>query len=351
MNDDEREAARLLEPLRQPEPPTASGVDVGRAMRTGRRTVRVRQVAGTLACVVAVLGIAFAVTVPYQYSPPTKEADHEFGAATQEFAIGSAGGFTPLTYETGKFRQQATLTTDNGDTDAVVSLYPKGKLPHVDGEPWKPTGEAAPDVNGGTALWPTKPVAGDEAVELAWQWRPDAWAVVSVTGPDADRDRAHKVALSVEADADIDVKVPATFPTPAAGTVEKSAVISTLRSIGDHERSERINEVRYRVSGDDSDWITVGIREPQPDIDNPTTIDGRPALVEPNKVTFLDNTGLFVEVSAESVLDEPLTAFAARVELTSDSDWSPPPLSPTDSPTSSSATSTDSTSSAPSPTP
>lgn len=351
MNDDEREAARLLEPLRQPEPPATSGVDVDRAMRTGRRTIRVRQVAGTLACVVAVLGIAFTVTVPYYHSPPAKETTSEFGVTTQEFAIGSAGGFTPLTYETGRSRQRATLTTQDGATDAVITLYPKGRVPHVDGGTWKPTGETAPDVKGGAAVWPSEPVFGDDAVELAWQWRPDAWAFVSVTGPEADQDRAHKVALSVEPGADIDVAVPATYPTPHPGTVQESAVISTLRSIGDHERAERIYQVRYRASGDDSDWITVGVREPAPETDESTTVGDRPALVEENKVTFLDGTGLFVEVSDASVLDEPLTDFAARVELKSDLEWSPPPLSPTDSPTSSSATPTDSTASTASPTP
>lgn len=346
MTEDEREAARLLEPLRHYRAPSPSRVDVKRAVRTGRRTILVRQVAGTTACLLAVLGIAFTLTFPA--ARPPAEAAGDFDVTVQQFQIGSAAGFTPLTYETGRDRQRAVLTAPGLDaTGAVVTMFAKDQLPQVNGDPWKPDGEAAPGIGGRDAHWLPEPVVepgGD--IELAWQWASGAWGFVSLSGPDANRDRAVKVARSVEFDPGSRVTPAATLPE---GTVDGAELTGVTFSIGDAGRAELVNEARYLVDGDPDAWIAVGARKPEDEatLDHTTEIGSRTAAIGEHEVAFRDGTGLYLQVSEELRLDDPLLELAEAVVLDPDFDWSstPPLSSPTASPSSSTDEHTDSSSS------
>ncbi|MGH8793157.1 MAG: hypothetical protein ACRDXX_10985 [Stackebrandtia sp.] len=325
MNDADRDAARLLRPLRDLETGAPSGVNVARAMRSGRRSMLARRAAGTVACVLAVIGLATTATlIRHAPAPP---AASSFDVTVQGFEVGSAGGFTPLTYETGQYRQRVELGPEDpaelGGSDAVITMYAKGHLP----DDWRPSGQEAPDVNGGQARWLDEPVIRDGAVEMAWEWAPDTWAFVSLTGPAAGRDRAHTVALGVTPGADVQVDTPAVLPE---GALEDAQVTGTVVSIGHRERASRVIAVRYGV---DDGWVDVGVRQPGPHEGEVTTVDGRDVLLEPTRVTFLDDPGLFLEVSDEGVLEriggaDGLLRLAGEAVLDEDFEWSPkPPLS------------------------
>jgi hypothetical protein len=191
----ERDAIRLLDPVRDMEPGPSS-VDVHRAIRDGRRRVRHRRVASVAAAVVALAMVA--VSAPsiadairdgraHSGAAPT-----EFDPLRQEISVGSTSGFTPLTYETGRYRQRVRLGMESnldGPDRAIVTVYPRGRLPSF----WKPGGERAPDVNGHRAYWMNLNTSG----QIAWEWAEGAWAFAVVNVREDVRNRAHRVAQSV----------------------------------------------------------------------------------------------------------------------------------------------------------
>ncbi|MFI6519290.1 hypothetical protein ACIBF1_27305 [Spirillospora sp. NPDC050679] len=203
-DEQEREAARLLGALRGFEPPgDPSPGAPGRAVRAGRRRVRARRGA---AAALSAAAVAAAVVLPGSLPPsggggrPVTGAER-FDPSRPAFRVGSAGGFTPASYQASPGVQRALLRPEDPDgplrgTDGVVEMYPEGDLPP--GSAGKaPAGRAAPDVHDRRARWLDAPVLRPGAVEMAWEWKPGAWGFVSLKGPGANRARTHLVALGV----------------------------------------------------------------------------------------------------------------------------------------------------------
>ncbi|MQY09128.1 hypothetical protein [Actinomadura macrotermitis] len=194
-DEQEREGARLLGALRGFEPPAGRAALPGLAVRAGRRRVRARRAAGAAAAAAAVLAAVVPVRLLGGPADPGPAAG-AFPPGRPAFRVGSAGGFTLDSYETGPVQVIRLRPERPGGpprADGLVEMYPRGVLPRGQ----EPAGPAAPAVHDRPARWLTVPLLRPGAVELAWEWRPGAWGVVSLQGPDADRRRAHLVALSV----------------------------------------------------------------------------------------------------------------------------------------------------------
>lgn len=202
MDETDQEVARLLEPLRGDEPSAAPAVDIGRAMRVGRRTRRVRTGFGVAAAaVVVLLAVGFIPSVVRDLTRVDVAAG-QFDVLRRTFGIGSAGGFTPLSYETGRYQQQVQLGLEKpaaGQSgQGTVTMYAKGRL--------HPAGDPAPDVYGHRAIWMS-------GTELAWEWDKDSWVVASLSGGFPDlRDRVYRVAESVSLNENSPITVPFTVP-------------------------------------------------------------------------------------------------------------------------------------------
>ncbi|MGW0517143.1 hypothetical protein [Crossiella sp. NPDC003009] len=185
------EPEELLAPLREAGPRTPSTVDVPSAIRAGTRRRRLRQVAG--AGVAAALTVLIALLAPSLVSglstvEPARPAV-TFDPLRKSFRVGSAGGFTPVSYETGRDRQRITLVrADGGGGPATVTMAGGGP---------GPAGEAAPPVHGRRAVW--------QGTGVAWEWTDGAWGSVEGAG---DREQAHRIAQSVESGANDLVMVP-----------------------------------------------------------------------------------------------------------------------------------------------
>ncbi|MFI0449870.1 hypothetical protein [Actinomadura sp. 6N118] len=204
------EAERLLGALRDFAPQGLDTVDPARAVRTGRRKVRVRRAAGSAAGALAVIVIVLVSTLlgragfgtdPGPEPGPAGPPGERFDDRRQEFRVGSGGGFTPASYEPGAFVQRIVLRPEvpNGPlrgADGLVLMYPKGHLPDglAGGEPQGPAVEA---VHGRRAVRLAPALLRPGAVELAWEWKPGAWGFVSLKGPGVTEVRARHVAESV----------------------------------------------------------------------------------------------------------------------------------------------------------
>lgn len=263
MNQIDRDTAHLLAPLRELEPDTPSQVDVGRAVLDVRRRVRRRRVLGATAAVaVAALVVATVPSVAgglLDRKPPAESGAGltEFDVMRQSFRVGSAAGFTPLTYETERYVQKVTLvpaTPGAGEHRATVSMFARDGL----GPDWKPAAEPdnepAPDVNGRRAVWMTG-VPG--TANLAFEWADGAWAIVEVRGDDA-RIRAHRVAQSVEAGVDVPVTVPFTL---SRAQVERYQVVGTTVSYGQTGRSDGNLRATLMFGLGSSPDLVVGVQQ------------------------------------------------------------------------------------------
>jgi hypothetical protein len=321
MESTERDGLRLLAPLRDSEAPAPSTVDVGRAVRAGARRVRVRQ-AMTAAVAAVVTGLAV-VAVPAivnrpQVVEPARPAA-ELSVLRQQFTVGSAGGFTPASYETGRYRHRVVLGPAHPDGSgwASVSMYARGHLPG-----WNPGGERAADVNGRKAFWmPAPATERATGTEIAWEWSDGAWGFAFVNSVAGDaRDVAHRVAESVAGGADVPVAVPFTVPAPA-GPVRLLGVITPFGTSSDP------TSAAFLVLGtkSDADRVLVGVqrdlsRDPvtgQPhQAPAPTTqVAGHQAAVGDTSVTIFDVDGGFAVVATADQLGSPLVDLAGSVRL------------------------------------
>lgn len=278
MDTDEQEGARLLGALRGT-PWTGSdepGVDVARAIRDGRRTIRVRRaltVAGGAIAVALVVLMTVLVVAPTHDNGTGPASGGTFDVRERAFRVGSAGGFTPVSYETGKFRQRVVLGVEkpNGPaelsaTRAMVTMYAPGRLPG--GEP--PLGTPAPPVNGHAAVWPAGPQPSADRLELLWQWAPNAWAVATLAGPAADAERVHHVAESVVPG----VRQPARGPVSLDQAVLTAGehLIAVVAPMGKTTGSPRYS-LRYGTvdppgtDGTEPAWFEVGVGDRPPGVD------------------------------------------------------------------------------------
>jgi len=191
--------AMLGEMVREPE--SASTIDLGRAVRDGRRRRRTRRLLGCCAVVsaaglvlggVSLLGTkaprTITVTAPERFDPMTRYADF--------------GWLPPRLSEQSVWNEPERLTleasvpgiepTVHPASRVAVVLYPAGKQPSADvvqDMPWpleggcrSDDGTTAPKIGGRPARWVYPRATGKEqcdptAVELRWQYAPRAWAV------------------------------------------------------------------------------------------------------------------------------------------------------------------------------
>lgn len=303
---DAADGTRLLGPLRDGPAPEPSTVSIARALRAGRRTRTRRRVgvalaAGFVAMAVALLP-AFArglVDGPAE-RPAAAQAPTEFDVWRQAFRVGSAAGFTPLTYQTGRYRQRVYLGPAAGgeaagEAGAVVSMYARDRLP-VTTDPSRLSGaRPAPDVHGSRAFWMADPVTGTGGVEMAWEWSRGAWAFARVTGPDA-RAKVHRVAQSVQPGADEAVAVP--FTLPQAAVPPPYRLVGTVTAVADHSILAALLFAPGEEPSTDGDLLLVGVQRgiardlltggPKAAPTSQTTVGGRTLAVDGTRVTVID---------------------------------------------------------------
>lgn len=343
MDDDDKDARRLLSPLRGVEPGPATGIDVADAVRTGRRRSRNRRFAGAVSVAGVVAAVALASTLlgrtmPQDDTPPAAPPN-QFGITRQLFRVGSAGGFTPADYETGRYRQRAHLRLADRSgarrADGLVTMFPRDRLLGADGRRWTPPATRAPDVNGHPAYWLDEPVTRPGAVEVAWEWAPGAWGFASVKGDGVDRVIAHRVAQSVLPDGQAVVQAPVTAPASMLGgsnrligTVASAATPGTRPSVALRYARQ---DPPARIGAPEPGWIAIGVERPAPDLRTDATVGGRPAAVAATRVTIRENanTAFFAEAADRSALSSfggtaRLRDLAAAVTLVPGAGWPPP---------------------------
>ncbi|RAS68937.1 hypothetical protein C8D87_1021015 [Lentzea atacamensis] len=190
----EDDGARLLGPLRSVDVPASGGVSVSRAIRSGKRTKALRVAAAGVFVLIA------AGVLPVLIRPdPDPVAMGGFDPLVRTISAGSAGGFTPEVYVTGREKQMIVLRPERGGDQSAGVVVNAARTVGV------PQGEAMPDVDGKRALW--------TGTYLAVEWARDAWAFVTVEGFPDDRERAHRVAQSLRFDEHVQIKVPYTVET------------------------------------------------------------------------------------------------------------------------------------------
>jgi len=200
--------------LRDADPAASSTVDIDRAIRTGRRAATTRKTIGI--AVAACLTLAIAIGIPAalrgsHHNTPARPTPQTFNVLQRVFTVGTAGGYTPAIYQTGRAFQRAYLkATGSGlPSRAEVTIYARGQLPTAS---WTPGAKTGPKVNGKPTYW--QPSTG--AHELAWQWQPGSWAFARIDGTGTGLDaRVQHIAESVRSGQPIAVRFPFTATKPA----------------------------------------------------------------------------------------------------------------------------------------
>ncbi|WP_309110572.1 hypothetical protein [Saccharothrix sp.] len=224
------EPSDLLAPLRAVEPDERTTVDIGRAIRTGKRRKRIRNGLTALAAVVLTV-VALSPFLVRPSPPPEPAGPAEFDVLRQVVRVGSAAGYHGMSYQTGRY-QHTILLARAADPVAqelgAITVHARGRYPGQGGPGWAPHGQPAPDVHGRRAVWL------DAGGLLAWEWGDGAWASVRLEPSFPDmRDRAHRVAQSVVPTADTPVRVPLTVDGSTLRQVSLVGVRIPLRGTGD----------------------------------------------------------------------------------------------------------------------
>jgi hypothetical protein len=339
---EEEDARRLLSPLRGAEPDPATGVDVAAAVQAGRRRSRRRRIGGAVSVAGMVAAVTIASTLLGRTMPPDDvppaAPPNQFGLTHQFFRVGSAGGFTPDGYETGRYRQRAYLRLSDKDSprraDGLVTMFPRDRLVGSDGRRWSGSGTKAPPVNGHRAFYPDRPLIRPGSVEVAWEWAPGAWAFASVRGDGVDRAVAHRVAQSVLPDGRTTVRAPVTAPASMLG--ERNRLIGTVASASTPGTRPMV-ALRYgpqdppaRLGAGEPGWIAIGVERPEPGLRTDTTVGGRPAVVQDTRVTIPEDTesAFFAEAGGAASLasfggERRLRDLAAAVTMVPNAVWPP----------------------------
>jgi hypothetical protein len=320
MDDTEREIEKLLAPLRDDVPATPSGVSVERAVEAGRRRLRTRgRLAGAAAAlaVVAVCGLLAVMLRADRDSAAGPPGG--FDPLTRSFQVGSAGGFAPESYESGRYEQRVRLRLERPAAGQVgqgtVTLFAPGQVP----SDWTPTGRRMPDVYGREAVLLDTPTTAPGGVELAWRWSDTGWAFAHLDAGFPDlADRAHRVAQSVLPVPAEPLAVPFTLAlppglqvtgvrVPVGATAERGAVL-----LGEGGAAPPIGP---------GFLVAVSLRSgltPGPDAPVTGEVAGRPASVRAGRVIVFDVApGLSVVAEAapgERIPAEMLEELAASVE-------------------------------------
>jgi hypothetical protein len=303
--------AKLLAPLRNVHPHDESGVDVARAMRTGKRHQRNRVVTGVMAVVgLAVLAMVVVPSaVRHQAIAPAVPTVSEFDMFKQAMQVGTAGGFEPYNYRTGRFEQAVDVVhTPGGRGYGRVTIYAPGHHKPVD------TSKPAVDVNGLPAFWQP----GEKDPTLAVNWTDNGWAVIRATS-DTDLDiveRTHRLAQAITFNgATSRAVVPFTLPARLPG--------DPLRLVGLMQNRDWMSGQVLLSTSDETGApvlaVNVGWGFPV-DKEPNSSINGHEAIVEDKSFTILnaDGNGAVVSVRYDDVGQlggiEALRVLAASVE-------------------------------------
>jgi hypothetical protein len=311
MNDD---GAKLLAPLRKVNPDDESGIDVARAMRNGKRHQRNRVIAGVSA--VVSLAVLAMVVVPTLLRPqaltPAVPTVSEFDMFKRVMSVGTAGGFQPYSYRTGRFEQAVDVAhTPNGQGYGRVTVYAPGHNPPID------TSRPAPDVNGLTAFWQP----GERDPTLAVNWTENGWAIIRVTSlTDLDIvDRTHRLAQAVQfSGVNVPARVPFTLPAGAGGpSLRLVGLMDNLDSLAGQVLLSSSDETGAPVVAINVGWNLSSREEPN------TTYNGHEALASERafKIFDADGKGALVSViddAGQLGRDDALKTLAGSVEPVSD---------------------------------
>ncbi|MEU0091426.1 hypothetical protein [Kribbella sp. NPDC006257] len=338
MNSEDQDYAGLLKALREtPDPVGTEGISVDRAVQDGRRTVRRRRVVGGLAVVAL---IAAACTSPLLLNAvrdrddgapvaPAPGTVQPFSIWSQAFEAGSAGGFTPSAYRTGRYWQQITMLPASaavGDSWAAATMLAPGFEPGVE--------------SGWAAKTPIEDIAGQPAfllgqakysIVIAWQYAANSWGMITMTGPGTQLDRARHIAESVHRGIGRPVTVPFTVSRAAIGSELEVTSVSTPfgtdpaaagppqymlnLDVGNGPEAPGLLPPARQQS-----QLTVGISKVPAAFKPTTTVGGRPAEVnvDDNYARFELPQGYIAvaEQSPVSSYTTNFTAIAASVKLT-----------------------------------
>nr|WP_157528610.1 hypothetical protein [Kibdelosporangium sp. MJ126-NF4]CEL19514.1 hypothetical protein [Kibdelosporangium sp. MJ126-NF4]CTQ94686.1 hypothetical protein [Kibdelosporangium sp. MJ126-NF4] len=202
MDRNEDDGLLLLAPLRDAEPDIRTGVDIDKAKRVGRRTVKNRMIASVAAVVSLVVLAGVAVNAIGSMPESVAPAKGPFDVFRQVITVGTAGGFTPDSYESRPDMQIVTLRrTDDGPGTVRVEVVREDRAVSTE------TAEEAGIVYGLPAHW-----IGTQRTTLQWRLANGVVAQASsdVQLPDI-QNKLHKVAEAVQP-ADRPLSMPFTLP-------------------------------------------------------------------------------------------------------------------------------------------
>ncbi|MDN3353159.1 hypothetical protein [Actinomadura sp. DC4] len=291
------------------EPQAPSTVDVGRAVRDGRRRRRNRRMLECGAVVAAVglilggVGLAgtrtprpVTVVAPGRFDPMTRYAD--FGWLPSRLSERSA--FTQPEHLILEASLPGVEPTVRPSPRIAVVLYPAGKQPGanvVEDLPWpleggcrSDDGTAAPRIGGRPGRWVYPRAAGGAqcdptAVELRWQYAPGAWAVARTarlaSGDGDPRSVLRRVAQALRVGANEPLRVPfrAGFIPPGlrpaasaeSGDPGSPGWSATIELMPRTSSADGLKPRRVVIRATPTPSLTDGSESPN------TTVDGRRA--------------------------------------------------------------------------
>ncbi|RJL33242.1 hypothetical protein [Bailinhaonella thermotolerans] len=314
--------ARLLDPLRGDEPHGPGRVDLARAIRAGRRRRRTRRAATIAAAAAATLAVFVPTTILAHLArspaepaaplstPAARLQEGGFDVMTRAFVVGSAGGFTPDRYETGRHRQVIELRSADPArrAGAVITMYAPGRYPAP------PRTDPAPSVGDRPAYW----LPGGTGAVIAWEWAPGAWGTVALTGPGVtDRAVAQRVAQSVLPQASRPVAVPFTVgPGVLGGRYRVVGVSGSYPGQGVPERTSLVYGTRDPSGPSaDADRVEVGVLRPRPAATPGARIGGVPAAVSRDEIVLLPPGGAYA-IFARAAREDTMRALVQAVTVT-----------------------------------
>ena len=212
--------------------PAPSRIDLGLAVRDGRRRRRRRRVLGPVVAALAVLALAGGIAAVRPSSPPQPVAVPppavRFDPLVSTLSVAYPEVEVFRHYFVVDARTQTLMLAHLPDgSPASVTLYGDATLPWDDQPPasvWQagPSGpsqvrlgsQPAPAVHGREARWV---LLYDRVVGLAWQWEPGRWGVVYplVHWKEDVRSTAQDMVAAVHTDATEPLRFPLEVPVPA----------------------------------------------------------------------------------------------------------------------------------------
>ncbi len=326
MDHFDEDAARLLAPLRDVDPDLRSGVDVTRAMKTGRRRRRNRLVAAAVGAV-AVLGLS-ALVVPglvsglRENTPASSLAVDPtlFDMRSFPVQVGTAGGYKPSVYSVMKVKATVSLVrTDSQPGTGEVSIYPVTRFRP---DPAAAGFQAATPIEGRRTFW----MPDEASPTLVMEYGTDRWVLVTLNDGQPDlQNRVYHVAESVSV-TPADVQVPFTISPAQAGL--PSNLLEIQNFVPNSPPATSVLKLSFEPMGR-TPQVTVTAMHEAPGITANESINGHAAAVSPGEITLRDVEGysfkLHVDTPLEDFSADQLKALAATITLVP-SGWTNAPV-------------------------